>query len=92
MADDKFAALHPAEIIRKHAGPRFFGLRHTALDDAIKRGEIPAPIPLTPGGRARGWLGATILEHQRRLAEAAKQQAESTPSTGIKRVRARRPR
>jgi predicted DNA-binding transcriptional regulator AlpA len=62
--------LGPNEIIRKHDGPLYFGLQRTALDKAIADGAIPRPMALTPGGRARGWLGAAIIEWQQRLVEA----------------------
>ena len=49
--------LGPNEVVRKFDGFRYFGLKATALDAAIKAGLIPKPIRLTPGGRAVGWLG-----------------------------------
>lgn len=62
-------ALTPNEIVRKsHAGP-YFGLRPTQLDKLIRDGVIPTPFKLSASGRARGWLGQTILDYQRKLAE-----------------------
>jgi hypothetical protein len=48
-------------------GPRYFGYRHTQLDEKIRSGEIPAPLSLSASGRAKGWLGRQIIEHHRRL-------------------------
>jgi predicted DNA-binding transcriptional regulator AlpA len=63
---EKFAEkLSPNQIIRKRDGEKYFGYRHTQLDEKIKSGAIPEPIKLGP--RARGWLGSQILEWQARL-------------------------
>jgi predicted DNA-binding transcriptional regulator AlpA len=70
--DKVLAELGPNDIVRKRDACRFFGLKSTAIDEAIARGAIPKPIALTPGGRAKGWLGSQILDHQRKLIEAAK--------------------
>jgi predicted DNA-binding transcriptional regulator AlpA len=63
-------ALGPHQIIRKSEGYRYFGYKHTTLDEKIKSGEIPKPIHL--GKRARGWTGQQILDWQRRLIENSK--------------------
>ena len=36
------------------------GLRSTALDDAIGRGEFPSPIAITDSGRAVAWLEGEV--------------------------------
>jgi prophage regulatory protein len=46
--------VHPQRIIRKRDLPTFTGLQRTALDDLIRAGKFPKPIPL--GNRAVGWL------------------------------------
>ena len=34
----------------------------------VKEGKFPAPVSLGgPGTRAKGWLGTTLVEHQRSL-------------------------
>jgi hypothetical protein len=66
------AELHPQQIVRKSDGPKYFGLKRSQLEEAIKNHLVPAPFPLTEGGRARGWLGQQIIDHQRRLIAAAK--------------------
>jgi predicted DNA-binding transcriptional regulator AlpA len=63
--------LRPNEIVRKKDGFKYFGLKRTALDDAIKNNLIPKPFPLTKDGRAVGWTGQQILDHQRKLLEQA---------------------
>ena len=57
-------AVHPNHIYRLHEGPRLFGFKRAQIDTLIKQGEIPTPITLTPGGRAKGWLGKQILDWQ----------------------------
>ena len=71
---EKFEELDPNQIIRLVEGKKYFGYGHTQLDVKIKAGEIPAPVSLSPSGRARGWLGRQIIEHQRRLLAAAQDQ------------------
>jgi predicted DNA-binding transcriptional regulator AlpA len=69
--DDPELALNidPNEVVRREQGAKYFGLKRTALDEAIKKGAVPRPFPLTEGGRATGWLGRQIIaHHKRRLA------------------------
>lgn len=61
--------LHPNEIIRYSKGGKFFGYKSSQLDELIKSGEIPRPIPLSASGRAKGWTGQQIIDHQARLIE-----------------------
>jgi predicted DNA-binding transcriptional regulator AlpA len=63
-------ALGPNDVVRKKDGYRYFGLRSTGLDDAIKAGRIPKPTRLSP--RCTVWLGSDILEWQRQKLESAK--------------------
>ena len=60
--------LSPHEIVRWIDGPRYFGSQHTNLQNFIELGEIPRPMILC--GRARGWLGSTIIEWQQKRAQA----------------------
>ncbi|MCK1570787.1 hypothetical protein [Bradyrhizobium sp. 174] len=53
-------------------GWKFFGLKPTSLNEAIKTGKVPTPVALTDSGRAKGWFGRTILAwQQEREAKAA---------------------
>jgi prophage regulatory protein len=52
-------------IIRKKQLADFVGLRRTAVDDAIKRGDFPRPIKIGP--RAVGWLEEDIAQWQHGL-------------------------
>jgi predicted DNA-binding transcriptional regulator AlpA len=61
--------LGPNDIVRKRDGAKYFGYKHTQIDEQIKRGAIPKPIKLGP--RAVGWLGSQIIDWQRRLVEDA---------------------
>jgi len=49
-------------IIRKKDLPDFVGLKRTAIDDAIRRGDFPKPIQLGP--RAVGWTHQDLLRWQ----------------------------
>ena len=59
--------IHPNAIIRLKDGPTYFGLSDAQIQSKIKSGEIPAPVALSQTGRAKGWLGRQIIEHQARL-------------------------
>jgi predicted DNA-binding transcriptional regulator AlpA len=59
--------IHPNEVIRLKDGPTYFGFGPTQIDAKIKTGEIPPPLSLSASGRARGWLGSQIIEHQAKL-------------------------
>jgi hypothetical protein len=56
--------LSPNEIVRWRDGPKFFGFKLTQQQEKIASGEIPPPIALSDSGRAKGWLGQQIIEHQ----------------------------
>jgi prophage regulatory protein len=59
-------------IIRKKELPKFTGLQRTTVDDLIRTGTFPKPIPL--GKRAVGWLESELLDWQReRVAERDRQ-------------------
>lgn len=62
-------------VLRRPAVLARTGLRPTALEDAMARGEFPRPISLTNSGRAVAWLECEIdewlLERLRRRAEVA---------------------
>jgi hypothetical protein len=57
--------IHPDWFYRVYDGWKYFGYRNSILHLKIESGEIPAPIALSDGGRARGWFGRTILAWQR---------------------------
>jgi hypothetical protein len=63
-------------IVRKVDGPKYFGLQHTALDEAIENGEIEKPFALTANGRARGWFGWQINKHHKQIREEAPKREE----------------
>ena len=64
--------LHPNEIVRWKDAPKYFGLRGSQLYEKIKAGEIEPPIALSASGRAKGFLGQQIIEHQQRQRELSK--------------------
>jgi prophage regulatory protein len=57
-------------IVRRRDLPQFAGLQRTQIDELIKKGEFPRPIPLSDTGRAVGWLEDELAVWQRqRLAQ-----------------------
>ncbi|MBR1151554.1 AlpA family phage regulatory protein [Bradyrhizobium sp. JYMT SZCCT0428] len=44
--------------------PPFVGLRKTAIEELIKAGEFPKPVPLSNSGRAVAWLEADLIAWQ----------------------------
>jgi prophage regulatory protein len=42
----------------------FVGLRSTQLDELMKSGEFPKPIPLSDAGRAVAWLESDLVAWQ----------------------------
>jgi predicted DNA-binding transcriptional regulator AlpA len=68
---------------------RILGLRSTAIDDAIARGDIPPPAPLTASGRSVGWYGFTLIQViERRLAAASSQRRAPPPQLNRKKKKA----
>ena len=53
----------------------FFGLQKSQLDEKIKAGEIDPPIPLSKTGRAKGFTGQQIIDHQQRQRELSKRKS-----------------
>lgn len=74
----KAGDIYPFQIVRKHKGGPYFGYAPNQIDEKIKTGEIPAPIPLSATGRAMGWTGQMIIDHHAELMKlAAKRAAEA---------------
>ena len=53
-------ALNAAVLVRLPGTMQFSGMGRSALYEAIKRKEFPAPVKLTPSGRAVGWRTADL--------------------------------
>jgi prophage regulatory protein len=63
---------HPRlnRFYRRSDLPQYVGLRRTQIDELIKKGEFPRPIPLSDTGRAVAWLESDLVAWQmRRLAK-----------------------
>jgi prophage regulatory protein len=59
-------------IVRKKELPKFTGLQRTTIDDLIRAGSFPKPIPLAK--RSVGWLESELLDWQRaRVADRDRQ-------------------
>jgi prophage regulatory protein len=52
-------------IVRRRHLPQFVGLQRTQIDELIKKGEFPKPIPLSDTGRAVGWIEDELAAWQR---------------------------
>ncbi len=63
--------LDPHQIVRRKDGPKYFGYKHAALEEKIRSGDIPMPITLSEKGRATGWTGQQIIDHQTKMLESA---------------------
>jgi prophage regulatory protein len=51
-------------FLRRREVLEYIGLRSTALDEEIKAGSFPRPVPLTDKGRAVGWLESDLIAWQ----------------------------
>jgi predicted DNA-binding transcriptional regulator AlpA len=58
-------------IVRMKDGKRYHGYGSTQVQKLIDDGVLPKPFPLSPGGRAKGWFEDQLIEHQKRIADAA---------------------
>ena len=47
-------------VIRMKELPSKIGFQPSTIYELIAKGKFPAPFKLVPGGRAAGWLEATI--------------------------------
>jgi predicted DNA-binding transcriptional regulator AlpA len=59
----------PSQVFRFPEVLKLYNVSKPTLYRWIKKGTFPPPISLGgPGSRAKGWLGPTLVEHQRNLA------------------------
>ena len=80
-------------MLRLPAVEAFTGLKRTAIQDAIDRGEFPRPVFLSEGGRAKAWLESELCnwQAQRIAAREAKVSAIASQKLNPKTVRKTRP-
>ena len=71
------AEYDPLEIIRYYDGARFFGFKPSMLKEKIDAGAIPAPIPLSDGGRAMGWTRQMIADHHAEMIALAEERKQA---------------
>jgi predicted DNA-binding transcriptional regulator AlpA len=71
----------PGRVYRKSdpATREILGMGDTSIDEAIKSGYLPPPMPLTKWGKSCGWLGSQLIELQRRRLAAAAERQYQTP-------------
>jgi predicted DNA-binding transcriptional regulator AlpA len=63
-SQDEQSIIHADWFYRVSDGWKYFGYRNSILHKKIESGEIPKPIALSDGGRARGWFGRVIIAWQ----------------------------
>jgi predicted DNA-binding transcriptional regulator AlpA len=51
-------------LLRRGEVEKIVGLKRTAIEEAMERGEFPLPVYPTASGRARRWLEDEIKAHQ----------------------------
>jgi predicted DNA-binding transcriptional regulator AlpA len=51
------------KILRKRAVMALLGLGHSALADAVARGDLPKPINITEQGHVVGWFEDELIKH-----------------------------
>src|SRR5262245_59190787 len=75
MTVDQNFGLDPNALYRKYSpeAQRAIGLKETAMNDAIARGDIDPPVPVTENGRAVGWYGYQLIALCRKRLELAAQ-------------------
>ena len=59
--------LVPDQIYRPREWPTYLGVGATQIYEMIKDGEIEPPLKLRKNGRSVGYLGATLIDHQKKL-------------------------
>jgi len=95
----EFPKLPDHIVIRRKDGEQYFGFKKTHLDQKIADGTVPKPFPLSADGRASGWYGWQINEHNDKIranagqweeTRAAKRRAAALDREAKKRARRRR--
>jgi predicted DNA-binding transcriptional regulator AlpA len=72
---------NPQQIIRGFRELlKVTGLSRTQLQREMDAGRFPMPIPLTPAGRRKGWLGGEIADWQQQRVQARKAKPKKLPS------------
>jgi hypothetical protein len=68
--------LIPHFFYRRHGlvAKGVIGLEDSQIDEKVKSGELPPPVPAFESGRATGWFGWQLIELQRQRFERAKVQ------------------
>ena len=57
------------KILRKRQVMALLGIGHSALADAVARGDLPKPINITERGRIVGWFEDELVEHLEKRAQ-----------------------
>jgi predicted DNA-binding transcriptional regulator AlpA len=69
--------LSPFQIIRRCDAAPYFGYGHAQFDELIRTGRLPAPMKLSEGGKATGYTGQMIIDHQANLKQLAAAKKQS---------------
>jgi prophage regulatory protein len=53
----------PRRLIRRKRVLELLGIKRTALDAALARGDFPRPVTIFAGGRANAWAEDEVLDY-----------------------------
>jgi hypothetical protein len=76
-ADPNFG-LEPNHLYSKYSkeAQQAWGLKQTAINDAIERGDITPPFQVTEGGRLRAWFGWQLIAAQQERLERQRRESK----------------
>ena len=75
------------QLIGRKAVLQLIGLKRTALDEAVARGDFPAPVKMFEGGRKGFWDREEVMAHiEARFAARKKIETKVTKTKTKKRI------
>lgn len=63
-------------VFRKEDLHEYCGLQRTQINELIRSGRFPAPVPVYPGGRAVIWLEDELVKWQQEMIASRPQRAD----------------
>jgi len=72
------------QLIGREAVLQLIGLKRTALDEAVERGDFPPPVKMFEGGRKSFWDREEVLAHIEARFEARKKTDSKVTKTKMK--------
>jgi predicted DNA-binding transcriptional regulator AlpA len=68
ITDEERKVTRLRTILREPAVLKATGYGKTQLAELVDQGKFPAPIALSPGGRAKGWFEDEVIQYQEQRA------------------------